>query len=215
MPSHAAMSCLDHHSSMKKRGTNVRVTKRAGQVTGILSHAKANSVNNVAEDTDTTLSQEKKEDEREHLGVVSLVQVERHFGFIDILGTDDRVFFHLSDVLPDEGFPRGEGGVSNGEITPDHSIPSTMSNKESTKRGRKGQEVTIRRGQEVAFRLSQRQGKPLGLRVRKLPAGSLPTEETVPGSFVGVVVVPPRNVGTSSNGGAEDKVSFGRVSFQA
>lgn len=167
---------------MKKRGTNVRVTKRAGQVTD----------NNVAEVTDTALSRERNEDEREHLGVVTLVQVERHYGFIDMLGTDDRVFFHLSDVLPDKGFPKGEGGDS-------------VSNGESTKRGRKGQEVTIRRGQEVAFYVGQRQGKPLGLRVRKLPAGSLPTEETFPGSFVGVVVVPPRNVG--SNSSSEDKVS--------
>lgn len=192
------MLCLDGHSSMRKRGTNVRITKRAGQVTD----------SNAAEDTATALGQERNEDEREHLGIVTLVQEERHFGFIDMFGTDDRVFFHLSDVLPDEGFPKGEGGVSNGESTP---------NKESTRRGRKGQEVTIRRGQEVAFYLGQRQGKPVGIRVRKLQAGSLPTEEKFPGSFVGVVVVPPRNVGT--NGSAEEKVSSrqvrGPVSFQA
>lgn len=59
----------------------------------------------------------------------------------------------------------------------------------------------IKRGQEVSFQLGQRQGKPLGLRVRKVKAGTLPPppEEILPSKFVGVIVVAPRSMGSVGN----------------
>ena len=148
----------------------------------------------------------------ECMGVVSLVQLERHFGFIDMLDVDERVFFHLSEVVTEEG---GGGGASAGadargkEGSAAHSPPggadiSGAGGGSGGGDGVKGGRVLIKKGQEVAFRLGQRQGRPLGLRVRKLKPGTLPTEESLPSRFVGVVVVAPRNVG----GADSEKVSF-------
>lgn len=61
----------------------------------------------------------------------------------------------------------------------------------------------IKRGQEVSFRLGQRQGKPLGLCVKKLKSGTLPLcEELLPSRFVGVVVVAPRMIAAATAAGA-------------
>lgn len=110
---------------------------------------------------------------------------------------DERVFFHLSDVLPDDN---SSGGAS-AEGVPE--VDGTAATNTSTSTSGSSKPI-IRRGQEVAFRIGQRQGKPLGLRVRKLRPGTLPTEESLPGRFVGVVVVPPRNIGTD-----KEKVRIG------
>lgn len=126
---------------------------------------------------------------------------------------DERVFFHLSEVLPDNSSSNaasasGSGadnnsGVGVTEKAPEtEGTPTTTNNANSS--GSSSNKPTIKRGQEVAFRIGQRQGKPLGLRVRKLRAGTLPTEESLPCRFVGVVVVPPRNVGTTD----KEKVSL-------
>lgn len=112
---------------------------------------------------------------------------------------DERIFFHLSEVLPDDiKTPSASGGGSAAENSSGGSVA------ESAPEVGGGKPV-IRRGQEVAFRIGQRQGKPLGLRVRKLKPGTLPTEESLPGRFVGVVVVPPRDVGTDKD---KEKVSL-------
>lgn len=110
---------------------------------------------------------------------------------------DERVFFHLSEVLPDDA---NAPSASSADSAPEaESAAATVPANSSG-----GGKPVIRRGQEVAFRIGQRQGKPLGLRVRKLKSGTLPTEESLPGRFVGVVVVPPRSVGTDKD---KEKVS--------
>ena len=112
---------------------------------------------------------------------------------------DERVFFHLSEVLPDDA--KASSASGGGSIAENSLGAAAKSSPEAegasatttANTGSSGKPI-IRRGQEVAFRIGQRQGKPLGLRVRKLPPGTLPTEESLPCRFVGVVVVPPRNV---------------------
>lgn len=129
-----------------------------------------------------------------------------------VLDMDERVFFHLSEVLPDDNnsnnmatTPAAAAGGGGGSAPTDkdssgdgvaESAPD-VEGTPSTAAGNGNAKPTpiIKRGQEVAFRIGQRQGKPLGLRVRKLRQGTLPTEESLPCRFVGVVVVPPRNVG--------------------
>lgn len=115
---------------------------------------------------------------------------------------DERVFFHLSEVMPDDvKAPSASGGGSAAE----NSVAESAPEMEGTPANNSGSgKPVIRRGQEVAFRIGQRQGKPLGLRVRKLKPGTLPTEESLAGRFVGVVVVPPRDVGTDKD---KEKVS--------
>lgn len=124
-----------------------------------------------------------------------------------VLDMDERVFFHLSEVLHDDNnnvatpaagsggsapTDKDSGGDGVAATAPEvESAPSTAAGNGNTK-----PTPIIKRGQEVAFRIGQRQGKPLGLRVRKLRQGTLPTEESLPCRFVGVVVVAPRNVGT-------------------
>lgn len=104
---------------------------------------------------------------------------------------DERVFFRLSDVLPDDN---GSGGAAAESVPEVNGTAATTTTTSSGSSG--GSNQIIKRGQEVAFRIGQRKGKPLGLRVRKLRPGTLPTEESLPCRFVGVVVVPPRNIGT-------------------
>lgn len=124
-----------------------------------------------------------------------------------VLDMDERVFFHLSEVLPDDvKAPSTSGGGSAAENSGGgvaESAPEVEGATSTANNSGSGKPV-IRTGQEVAFRIGQRQGKPLGLRVRKLKPGTLPTEESLPGRFVGVVVVPPRNVGTDKE---KEKVS--------
>lgn len=116
---------------------------------------------------------------------------------------DERVFFHLSEVLPDDDkTPSAGGGGSAAENSSGGAAESAPEVESATADASGSGKPVIKRGQEVAFRIGQRQGKPLGLRVRKLKPGTLPTEESLPGRFVGVVVVPPRDVGTD-----KDKVS--------
>lgn len=119
-----------------------------------------------------------------------------------VLDMDERVFFHLSDVLPDD---HSSGGAS-AESVPE-ADGTTASNTNTNTSGSGSSKPIIRRGQEVAFRIGQRQNKPLGLYVRKLRPGTLPTEESLPCRFVGVVVVPPRNIGID-----KEKVRIGPAS---
>lgn len=180
---------------MKRRATNVVVTKRAAATTSVNSN---NNLDNASAGGGQSVGSASGSD-KEHVGVVSLVQLERHYGFIEVLDMDERVFFHLSEVVPDGGRVAGEANASarkdGGAVTnvATESDGVAVSSKNSVNK------VIIRRGQEVAFQIGQRQGRPLGLRVRKLEAGTLPTEETLPWRFVGVVVVPPRNVGSADN----------------
>jgi len=128
---------------------------------------------------------------------------------------DERVFFHLSEVLPDDtkvSSASGGGSVAENSVcTGAESSPEAVGSfaTASANSGGSGKPI-IRRGQEVAFRIGQRQGKPLGLRVRKLPPGTLPTEESLPGRFVGVVVVPPRNININIG---TDKEKVGALFF--
>ncbi|CAM9108870.1 unnamed protein product [Scytosiphon promiscuus] len=196
-----------NRGNMKRRAANVKVTKRAAPQT---SNANSKGIGNSAtagggEENGSTQDQE-------FMGVVSLVQVERHYGFIEVLDMDERVFFHLSEVLPDNNGASGSGnggtaedsgrvGVSEKaletESNPNTADSTSTTNTTNNNNTNTTNKPTIRRGQEVAFRIGQRQGKPLGLRVRKLRPGTLPTEESLPCRFVGVVVVPPRNVATT------------------
>lgn len=131
---------------------------------------------------------------------------------------DERVFFHLSEVLPDEAKANTASGI--GSVAENNLGAGAGSSSEaggafataSASSGGGGKPI-IRRGQEVAFRIGQRQGKPLGLRVRKLPPGTLPTEESLPGRFVGVVVVPPRNININI-GTDKEKVGWSSLSLR-
>lgn len=209
---------------MKRRATNVKVTKRAADQ---IKPANGNvgDVNGVAVGGGGVgggVGMNARggvggggggQPDNECMGVVSLVQLERHFGFIDMLDVDERVFFHLSEVITEEG---GGGGTGRGADArnkeggaPDSSAGGGDAGTGGGGGGGggdgiKGGRVLIKKGQEVAFRLGQRQGRPLGLRVRKLKPGTLPTEESLPSRFVGVVVVAPRNVGGADN----EKVSY-------
>ncbi len=123
---------------------------------------------------------------------------------------DERVFFHLSELLPDEakdGSAGGGGSVAENSLGAGPGSSSEAGGAFATAPANSGGvgKPIIRRGQEVAFRIGQRQGKPLGLRVRKLPPGTLPTEESLPGRFVGVVVVPPRNINIGTD---KEKVGY-------
>ncbi|CAN0337014.1 unnamed protein product, partial [Ectocarpus sp. 8 AP-2014] len=199
-----------NRGSMKRRATNVKVTKRASPQ-GSNANSSLNSASGGGGGQEHGSGQD-----QEYMGVVSLVQLERHYGFIEVLDMDERVFFHLSEVLPDDNnnnnnnnnnaaTPAGGGGGGGSAPTgKDSSVDGVaeraaeVEGTPSTAAGNGNAKPTsiIKRGQEVAFRIGQRQGKPLGLRVRKLRQGTLPTEESLPCRFVGVVVVPPRNVGT-------------------
>lgn len=118
---------------------------------------------------------------------------------------DERVFFHLSEVLPDDvKAPSAGGGGSAADSRSGGAAESALEVESAAANNSGSGKAVIRRGQEVAFRIGHRQGKPLGLRVRKLKPKTLPTEESLPGRFVGVVVVPPRDVGTDKD---KDKVS--------
>lgn len=118
---------------------------------------------------------------------------------------DERVFFHLSEVLPDDvKAPSASGGGSAADSSSGGVAESAPEVEGAPANNGGSGKPVIRRGQEVAFRIGQRQGKPLGLRVRKLKPGTLPTEESLPGRFVGVVVVPPRDLGTDKD---KEKVS--------
>ncbi|CAM9132973.1 unnamed protein product, partial [Hapterophycus canaliculatus] len=192
-----------NRGNMKRRAVNVKVTKRAAPQS---SSASNNGAVNSA--TGGGGGENGSSQDQEFMGVVSLVQVERHYGFIEVLDMDERVFFHLSEVLPDNstgasasgsGAADDSSGVGVSENAPEIESPPTTSNitSKSSTTTSSTNKPTIKRGQEVAFRIGQRQGKPLGLRVRKLRPGTLPTEESLPCRFVGVVVVPPRNVGTA------------------
>ena len=236
---------LCHRRSMKRRATNVRVTKRAADQIKLASGSSGDGnatggMQNATGATGGGVGGGGGQQEQEYTGVVSLVQLDRHFGFIDMLGLDERVFFHLSEVVADGG---GEtpGGVGSGAVTDSRGKEDGAGDNsaggiggggdgvggdgagadgagaggggvgDGVKGGRgmmkKGQEVLIKKGQEVAFRLGQRQGRPLGLRVRKLKSGTLPTEVLLPSRFVGVVVVAPRNV----SGADSEKVSYTMV----
>ncbi|CAM9754667.1 unnamed protein product [Ectocarpus sp. 12 AP-2014] len=196
-----------NRGSMKRRATNVKVTKRASPQ-GSNANSSANSASGGGGGQEHGGGQD-----QEYMGVVSLVQLERHYGFIEVLDMDERVFFHLSEVLPDDSnsnniaaTPGGAGGAGGGSAPTDKDssgdgVAESAAEVEGTPSTAAGNGIAkptpiIKRGQEVAFRIGQRQGKPLGLRVRKLRQGTLPTEESLPCRFVGVVVVPPRNVGT-------------------
>lgn len=116
-----------------------------------------------------------------------------------MLNFDERVFFHLSEVLPDDAnvnAPSASGGGGAAENSTGGVAESAPEVEGAPANNSGSGKPVIRRGQEVAFRIGYRQGKPMGLRVRKLKPATLPTEESLPSRFVGVVVVPPRNVGT-------------------
>lgn len=104
---------------MKRRATNIKVVKRASAV------AAANKVGANSRDTDKKLTRNTtvvaaegvgkgagagggvgigNNDQKECLGVVSLVNTDRHFGFIDAMESEERVFFHLSEVVPESAF---------------------------------------------------------------------------------------------------------------
>lgn len=112
---------------------------------------------------------------------------------------DERVFFHLSEVLPDDVKAPSASGGGGGAAENSGGAESVPEVEGAPANNSGSSKPVIRRGQEVAFRIGQRQGKPLGLGVRKLKPGTLPTEESLPGRFVGVVVVPPRNMGTDKD----------------
>lgn len=206
--------------TMKRRATNVKVTKRAAdQIKPANGNVgDVNGMQNVAVGGGVGMNARGGvggggggQPDNECMGVVSLVQVERHFGFIDMLDVDERVFFHLSDVITEEGGGAGTGAGADARSKEGGAPNSSAGGADAGTGGGggggdgiKGGRVIIKKGQEVAFRLGQRQGKPLGLRVRKLKPGTLPTEESLPSRFVGVVVVAPRNVGGADN----EKVSY-------
>ncbi|CAM9914767.1 unnamed protein product, partial [Discosporangium mesarthrocarpum] len=140
-------------------------------------------------------------------GVVSLVQTERHFGFIEVIDRvmdkDERVFFHLSEVINETGDEVLLGNVQGFDSSPlvgpvpvtvQHFSISGGAQSSSSSRGTGNVgDASISQGQEVSFRLGQRQGKTVAVSVRKLPQGSLSLEEAVPGRYLGVVVVAPRS----------------------
>lgn len=136
---------------------------------------------------------------------------------------DERVFFHLSEVVldrpPDERAVDADakadattaGGANDGGDAAGAAAAASASASASsaaaavnTKKISKG---IIERGQEVAFRMGKRQGKPIGTRVRKLKAGTLPKEEPLLLRFVGVVVVAPRNIAAASGSTEKEKVT--------
>lgn len=194
---------------MKRRATNVKVTKRAAdQIKPANGNVgDVNVLKNIAVGGGGgggVGGVGGGQANIECLGVVSLVQLERHFGFIDMLDVDERVFFHLSEVVTEEGGGGGTGAGTDargkeGSAADSPAGGADVSGGGGGGDGVKGGRVLIKKGQEVAFRLGQRQGRPLGLRVRKLKKGTLPTEESLPFRLLGVVVVAPRNVGGADN----------------
>eukprot|EP00752_Nemacystus_decipiens_P009418 g8421.t1 len=183
-----------NRGNMKRRAANVKVTKRAAPQSNTANTATGGNASGTGGQEDGGGQ------DRELMGVVSLVQLERHYGFIEVLDMDERVFFHLSEVLPDDvKAPSTSGSGSAADNSSGVVAVSAPEVEGSTANSSGSGKPVIRRGQEVAFRIGQRQGKSLGLRVRKLKPGTLPTEESLPGRFMGVVVVPPRDVGTDKD----------------
>lgn len=194
---------------------NVKVTKRAN----LQSNAKVSTTNSAASAGGQEGSGAGGED-KEYMGVVSLVQLERHYGFIEVLDMDEWVFFHLSEIVPEPGNvnPSGESGAvgdtTEGETAADTG-DANASRSPAKSPAKTRNKAMIKRGQEVAFHIGQRQGKPLGLRVRKLASGTLPKEESLPSRFVGVVVVAPRNVGSLDKDKVGATASNGLFPFPA
>lgn len=197
-----------HYRTMKRRATNIRVTKRAAAVpagsNGTFNGQDANNPNTTGGGVGNKGVHGNNNEQKEYMGVVSLVNTERHFGFIDGIGQDERVFFHLSEVLmqpesDDQDTAKAEDAVTTAEGNPRVANSPVVPIDQSSGKNNSG--PIIERGQEVSFRLGQRQGKPLGLCVKKLKGGTLPSEETLPTRFVGVVVVAPRTTAGAGGGG--------------
>lgn len=196
---------------MKRRATNIKVTKRSSVIVsvgfnGAPSDEKTNVNGATAFGRDIAGIPDKA-----HMGIVSLVQTERHYGFIDAAGGDERIFFHLSEVVregptkaptfPEDSMDEGDRNQETDQTfvvtdvcgeRPPASAPALSS---STPAMSNNFGPIISRGQEVAFRIGHRHGRRVGLCVRKLAVGSLSLEETIPSRFVGVVVVAPRATG--------------------
>lgn len=192
---------------MKKRATNVKVTKRSSASGASSTLTSQNGgANNIANGNGKGGTGGGKVTDEEYMGVVSLVQTERHYGFIDMVDQDERVFFHLSEVVK-ESNSGSSTSPQPGAVAIDRSVDNcnfgvTSESSGDTAAGSMlsvpGNDINnavvgpiISRGQEVAFRIGQRQGRRLGLCVRKLPAGTLTLEECLPTRFVGVIAVAP------------------------
>ncbi|KAG5188575.1 hypothetical protein JKP88DRAFT_347862 [Tribonema minus] len=132
-------------------------------------------------------------------GVVVDVNHDRHFGFLVCADTTERLFFHLSEVIP----PAQEPSSTSTSDAPQQQQQQSRGPVPHRRKPPQAGSAVVGKGQEVSFTMGVRHGKNIGLQVQCLPKGTIPPALVLPDRYLGVVAeaAKPANEGQAAGEG--------------